>query len=155
MSEEMSQEEIRERIFTLLNESPFYRYIGMEVIEAGDGRSRLRMPVKEDLKNLYGILHGGAIAALLGSSCSIAVGTMLGPDEASVTLDQRINYISNVRHGVLFGEGKAVHKGRYTGVGQAEVRDEEGNLVAVGMTTNFIIRRGESQVRDAKDPLHE
>lgn len=151
MSEEMSQEEIRQRIFTLLNESPFYRHIGMEVIEAGEGRSRLRMPVKEDLKNLYGILHGGAIAALLDSSCSIAVGTLLGPDEASVTLDQRINYISNVRHGVLYGEGKALHKGRYTGVGQAEVKDEEGNLVAVGITTNFIIRRGEAQVRDAKD----
>jgi acyl-coenzyme A thioesterase PaaI-like protein len=56
-----------------------------------------------------------------------------------------------VRHGVLYGEGKALHKGRYTGVGQAEVRDEEGNLVAVGTTTNFIIRRGESQVRDSKD----
>jgi uncharacterized protein (TIGR00369 family) len=155
MTDEMSLEEMKSKIFSLLNESPFYRYLGMEVVEAGEGRSRLRLPVKEDLKNLYGILHGGVIAALLDSSSSIAVGTLLGPDEAAVTLDQRINYISNVRHGMLFGEGKALHKGRFTGVGQAEIRDEEGNLVAAGMTTSFIIKRGESQVRDARDPVDE
>ncbi|RJP26271.1 MAG: PaaI family thioesterase [Actinobacteria bacterium] len=155
MNEEMSLEEIRKRIFELLNGSPFYRHIGMEVVEAGEGRARLHLPVKEELKNLYGILHGGVIAALLDSSCSIAVGTLLGPDEAAVTIDQRINYISNVRDGVLYGEGKALHRGRYTGVGQAEVRDEDGNLVAAGMTTQFIIKRGESQVRDAKDPVDE
>jgi len=155
MPEEMSPQEVRERIFGLLNSSPFYRYLGMEVLNAGEGRSRLRLPVKDELKNLYGILHGGVIAALLDSSCSIAVGSLLGPGEAAVTIDQRINYISNVREGVLYGEGRALHKGRYTGVGQAEVRDEDGNLVAAGMVTVFVIRHGESQVRDAKDPVDE
>ncbi|MBC7230975.1 MAG: PaaI family thioesterase [Actinobacteria bacterium] len=155
MGEELSREEIKERIFKLLNESPFYRHLGMEVVEAGEGRARLRLPVKDELKNLYGILHGGVIAALLDSSCSIAVGTLLEPDEAAVTLDQRINYISNVKEGVLYGEGRALHKGRFTGVGQAEVRDEEGNLVAAGMTTTFVIRRGVNQVRDARDPVDE
>ena len=155
MSEELSQEEIRRRIIKLLNDSPFYRHLGMEVVEAGEGRARLRLPVKDELKNLYGILHGGVIAALLDSSCSIAVGTLLETDEAAVTLDQRINYISNVKEGVLYGEGRALHKGRFTGVGQAEVRDEQGNLVAAGMTTSFIIKRGVNQVRDAKDPVDE
>ena len=155
MAEEMSMDEIRERIFGLLNGSPFYRLIGMEVVEAGEGRSRLRMPVKDDLKNLYGILHGGALAALLDSSGTIAVGTLMGTDEVAVTVDQRINYISNVREGVLYGEGKALHRGRYTGVAQAEVRDEEGNLVAAGMATIFFVKRGVSLVRDAKDPVDE
>jgi acyl-CoA thioesterase len=128
MPEEMSPEEVRSKIYEILNSSPYYRYLGMEVIEAGEGRARLRLPVKDELKNLYGILHGGVIAALLDSSCSIAVGSLMGPDEASVTLDQRINFISNVSRGVLYGEGKAVHKGRYTGVGQAEAGLPAGPL---------------------------
>jgi len=155
MAEEMDQEEIRQKIFALLNESPFYRHLGMEVVEAGEGRALLRLPIRGELKNLYGILHGGVIAALLDSSCSIAVGTLLGPDEAAVTLDQRINYISNAKEGVLYGEGRALHRGRFTGVGQAEVRDENGNLVAAGMTTSFVIQRSTSQVREAKDPVDE
>jgi len=155
MADEADREEIAEQIIALLNNSPFYRYLGMEVLEAGGGRSRLRLPVKDDLRNLYGILHGGVVAALLDSSCTIAVGSLMGRDEAAVTVDQCINYISNVSEGMLYGEGKAVHKGRYTGVGQAEVRDEDGNLVAIGMATIFFIRRGESQIRHAQDPIDE
>lgn len=155
MSGETGPREMRREILALLNGSPFYKHLGMEIVEAGEGRALLRLPVRDELKNLYGILHGGVIAALLDSSCSIAVGTLLGPDEAAVTLDQRINYIANVRQGVLFGEGKALHKGRFTGVGQAEVRDAEGNLIAAGMTTSFVIRADTTGVRDARDPVDE
>lgn len=155
MSEEAGLEELREKVFSLLNNSPFYRHMNMEVLEAGQGRARLRLTIGNEHKNLYGILHGGVIAALLDSTCSIAVGTLLDLDEAAVTLDQRVNFISNVKDGVIYGEGRAMHKGRYTGVGLGEVRDEEGNLVAVGMTTVFVIRRGETQVRDSRDPVDE
>ena len=155
MTDEVNQEEIGERILSLLNNSPFYRLLGMEIEEAREGRSRLRLPVKTDHKNLYGILHGGVIAALLDTSCSIAVGSLMKEDEVSVTLDQRINYIANVSEGVLIGEGKALHKGRYTGVGQAEVRDDKGNLVAAGMATVFIIRREEGRNRDVRDSEDE
>jgi len=153
MSEEASLREIREKAFLLLNNSPFYRYLGMEVLEMGEGRARLRLTVKDEHKNLYGILHGGVIAALLDSAGTIAVGSLMNIGEVAVTVDQRINYISNVSKGVLYGLGKALHKGRFTGVAQAEARDEEDNLVAVGMATIFFIREGESQIRDAKDPV--
>ncbi|MDY6795513.1 MAG: PaaI family thioesterase [Actinomycetota bacterium] len=153
MADENDLEQIKQNIFGLLNNSPFYLHLGMEVVDAGEGRSRLRLPVKDEFKNLYGILHGGVVAALLDSSCTIAVGSLLDTDEAAVTVDQRINYISNVSGGVLHGEGRALHKGRYTGVAEAQVRDDEGNLVAVGMATIFVIRGGESQVRDSRDPV--
>ena len=32
---------------------------------------------------------------------------------------------------------------------------ENGNLVAAGMTTSFVIQRSTSQVREAKDPVDE
>jgi acyl-CoA thioesterase len=144
---------IKETLFSLLNNSPFYRHLGMEVVEAGGGRSILRLEVRDEHKNLYGILHGGVLAALLDSAGTIAVGSLMGPGEMAVTVDQRINYIANVSGGTLFGEGEALHKGRFTGVAQARVKDEEGNLVAAGMSTIFFIRAGEGKVRDSKDPV--
>ncbi|MDI6874801.1 MAG: PaaI family thioesterase [Actinomycetota bacterium] len=155
MTGEAGWKELREKMVALLNGSPYYRHLGMEVVETGEGLARLRLVVKDEHKNLYGILHGGVLASLLDSTCSIAVGTLLSPGEAAVTLDQRINFVSNVREGVLYTEGRALHKGRYTGVGYGEVRDEEGNLVAAGMTTVFVIRSGESQVRESRDPVDE
>jgi len=151
LPQESSGENIGQRLIDLLNAAPYYRFLGMEVVEAGDGRSRLRLPVRDEHKNIYGIVHGGVIAALLDSSCSVAVGSLMGPGEASVTLDLRVNYISNVSDGMLFGTGKALHKGRFTGVGQAEIRDGTGNMVAAGMVTLFFIRREESKAHASGD----
>lgn len=153
MVEEAERKKLVESMTLLLNNSPYYRHLGMEVVEVGEGFSRLRLAIREEHKNLYGILHGGVLASLLDSTCSIAVGTLLSPGEAAVTLDQRINFVSNVRGGTLYAEGRALHKGRYTGVGYGEVKDDEGNLVAAGMTTVFVIRSGETQVRDSRDPV--
>ncbi len=137
-------EPVKDQIISLFNNSPFYRHMGMELLEATQGRSRVRLPLKEEFKNLYGTIHGGAIATLLDSSCSIAAGTLMEPGEVAVTLNQRVNYIAQPQGSLLYAEGRAIHKGRYTGVGQAEVRDDQGNLVAVGTATIFIFRRQQS-----------
>jgi uncharacterized protein (TIGR00369 family) len=125
-------------LLDLINDSPFYRYMEMKVVEAGGGRARLEMPAKDEMCNLYGMLHGGAIATILDSSCGIAVGSLLKSGEIVVTVDMRINFISNLKGGYLIGEGEVVHRGKQTGIVEAKVRDESGNLVAVGMSTHLI-----------------
>jgi acyl-CoA thioesterase len=134
-------EELKEKILAFLNASPFYQYLGMEVLDAGDGICRLHLPIKGDLKNLFGMVHGGVISTLLDTACSIAAGTLMGEDEMAVTIDQTVNYVSNTSEGTLYAEGKAVHRGRNTAVAQAEVRDDRGNLVAYGTATIFVSRR--------------
>jgi uncharacterized protein (TIGR00369 family) len=134
----------REALKAALNNSPMYRYMQMEVVDAGEGRSRITLQGRKDLQNLYGILHGGAAATILDSACGIAVGSLLQPGEICVTIDLRINYIANVGEGVLTGEGHVVHRGRRTGVARAEVRDQEGNLIAAGMSTHLIYKPDES-----------
>lgn len=130
--------EQKQQLLDFLNASPFYHYMGMEALDAEDGRSHLRLTISENHKNLYGILHGGVIATILDSTCSIAVASLLEPGEFSYTLDQRINYIGNTRSGILVGRGQALHKGRKTAVSEGEIRDEEGNLIAVGMSTLYL-----------------
>lgn len=138
--------EDRERIeamAAILNASPVYRLLNMRVAGAGEGRSRLELDVGEDVKNLYGTVHGGMMAALVDSACGVALATRLREGEALVTLDLRINYLLPVRGGRLTAEGEVVHKGRRTGVAEASVRDGSGRLVARGVTTHFVRRADE------------
>jgi uncharacterized protein (TIGR00369 family) len=123
---------------SLLNSSPMYRHMRMEVQDAGEGRSRITLKATEQMHTLYGMLHGGVAATILDTACSIALGTLLEPGEISVTVDLRVNYISNLKEGTLACEGRVIHRGKQTGVSDAEVRDEAGNLVAVGMCTHLI-----------------
>lgn len=131
-------EDAGRKLMDLINDSPFYRYMDMKVVEAGEGRSRLTLQVKEEMKNLYGILHGGAVATILDSSCGIAIGSMLKAGEIVVTVDMRMNFVSNLRQGTLIGEGRVIHRGKQTGIVEAEVKDDRGNLIAVGMSTHLI-----------------
>lgn len=125
-------------LIRVLNASPAYRHIGMKVVLAEDGSSRIEMEVQEELKNLYGTVHGGLLATLMDSACGVALGSLLKAGESLVTLDLRINYLAPVKSGTVIAEGKVVHKGRQTGVAEATLKDETGRLAAKGMSTHFI-----------------
>jgi len=136
----MEREEFTKAIMTILNSSPYYQHMGMKAVHCADGTSRLEIRAEEHTKNLYGTVHGGVLASLVDSACGVALGTMLEEGESAVTVDLRINYIAPVREGLLIAEGKAIHRGRNTGVAEATLHNENGVLVAKGMTTHFIQR---------------
>lgn len=147
----MESNEMLNAMKQLVNESPFYRYMDMKVVSGGDGVSRLEMNTGQDHQNLYGILHGGAVATILDSACGIAIGTLLKAGEVVVTVDMRINFVSNIKGGTLVGEGNVLHRGRQTGVVEAKVTDEDGNLVAVGMSTHIICSPEDLRVSGAAE----
>jgi len=128
----------QDALIRVLNASPAYRHLGMKVVLAEEGSSRIEMEVLEDLKNLYGTVHGGMLATLLDSVCGVALGSLLRVGESLVTLDLRINYLSPVKSGTVIAEGKVIHKGRQTGVAEATLKDETGRLAAKGMSTHFV-----------------
>ena len=128
------------QVMEIVNASPVYRYLGIEVVHTEKGSSRLELMVREDLKNVWGTLHGGILATLLDSACGVALGTLLEPGEVMVTLDLHINYLAPFHNGTLIAEGKAVHKGRNTGLAEATIKDAGGRIIAKGMTTHFCKR---------------
>jgi uncharacterized protein (TIGR00369 family) len=134
----MENDENRKAFLKVLNSSPMYKHIGMKVIEAGEGKSKLMMSVSPELLNVYGMLHGGAVASLLDSACSIAAGTFLEPGEICVTVDLRVNFIANLSSGEIIAEGTLIHKGKQTCVARAEARDQGGNLIAAAMSTHLV-----------------
>jgi uncharacterized protein (TIGR00369 family) len=141
-------EETKRTLMGILNNSPMYRHMQMLVLDAGDGHSKLEMKAGKELHSLYGMLHGGVAATILDSACGIALGSLCEPGEMCVTVDMRINYISNMKEGILVGEGHVIHKGRQTGVVEAEIKDERGNLIAVGMSTQLICRPDDLRMAD-------
>lgn len=118
--------------------TPMYCHMQMEVQDASEGHSLVTLNAREQLHSLYGMLHGGVAATIVDSACGIALGSLLEPGEMCVTVDLRINYISNLKEGILVGEGRVIHRGKQTGVTEAEIKDEAGNLIAIGMSTHLI-----------------
>ena len=135
-----AQEKYLQLMKEAVNNSPYYRHIGMEVVEAGDGKSQLRLTGDRPLANLFGALHGGVTASLIDSACGVALGSILEPGERAVTADLRVNYIALAPCDAVTVEGEVLHKGKQTGVVEAVVKGPDGALLAKGMTTHIIQR---------------
>jgi acyl-CoA thioesterase len=136
----MGKEKYLEKIREVANKSPYYRLLGMEVMEIKEGESKIQMPFKQGLTHPYRMVHGGAIASLADSSVAMALISLVEPKERITTIEFKINFFAPVSKGDLEAHAKIIHKGSKTAVGDVEVKNEEGKLIAKLIAT-YSIRR--------------
>jgi len=123
-----------------LESGNFWKHIGMTTVVGVDGITRIQLTVNENLKQFYGNLHGGVIAALIDSAIAVAVNQQLDPGEGASTVEIKINYLRSISEGTLWAEGKVIQKGRKIVVAQGEIKNEAGQILAVG-TATFMVRQ--------------
>lgn len=127
-----------QRIMEMVNLSPIYEFLGIEVVKIGQGSSLLELPLRKGVTNLFGNIHGGILATLIDSACSVALGTVVEPGETAVTLDLQSNYFAPAHEDFVIAEGTVIHKGRHTSVVEAIIKDKEDCLIAKGKCTYFL-----------------
>lgn len=121
--------------------NPFFCLMGIEPESYGDGKARLSMVVRDDMKNGEGWLQGGMYAALGDEAIALAIYTQLSEGETIATVSCTIHFIRGVREGTIYSEGTVVRKGRSMIYAEATITDaKEGNLLA-RCTASFIVRQ--------------
>jgi 1,4-dihydroxy-2-naphthoyl-CoA hydrolase len=108
--------------------------IGLEWVEVTPERIVARIPVESNVQP-YGLLHGGATAALCETIGSLGAALVSGPESLPVGIELNVNHIRSVREGFVTGTGVPLHSGRRTAVWDMRVHDDDGRLVAVGRLT--------------------
>lgn len=108
--------------------------LGLEYLEFGPGRAVARIPVEQNTQP-YGILHGGATAALCESLGSWGTALAVGFDKQVAGIEINVNHIRAVRRGHVTATGVALHIGRTTAVWDFRINDDEDRLVAAARLT--------------------
>ncbi len=118
-----------------LDESPYQRFLGLELVRSEPGLVEIKLPFKDDFLRADGSdwYHGGVVAALIDIAGDYALWTEVG--NGLPTIDLRVDWLRPARRGALFAIGKSVKVGRTVCCADIEVRDEQGTLVAVGRGT--------------------
>lgn len=101
----------------------------MRVKECGAGYAILEMDLDEQLLNIYGLVHGGALFSLADTAAGAASFTT-GRD--SVTLNSSINYIRPASGGKLKACTSEIHAGKTTGVYEVFIYDDQ-NIFSPGL----------------------
>lgn len=124
--------------------APFYKLMGMELKELDRGFARVALPFRKELTQVYGRVHGGAIAALADTAVAFSLMTSIEPGQKITTVEFKINYLKPVSDGTIFGESRVVSQGRRLAIADMEVKNDAGELLAKGMATYMILeKRGE------------
>ena len=113
----------------------FSQWLGIEVLEIKEGYSKIKMLVREEMINGFGIVHGGVTFSMADSAFAFACNNR---NVLSVALDTSINFLKPVHVGdELIAEASEIHNGRSTGLYQIRIFNQHQHEVAVFKGTCF------------------
>ena len=131
------------RVRARAHENLFWRTIGIEVDDAREGWVRLRVRVRDDLRNAAGApVHGGVLSSLVDMAVGGALGTLHDSAAGGVgqsTLDLNVSFLAAGKDDQLVAEGRILKRGRTINFGEATITDGVGTVLAVGRATYMVI----------------
>jgi uncharacterized protein (TIGR00369 family) len=135
MNEKVIDEEFVRRAAEMIKKIPYPSLLGFELVDLKFGEATLKLVMRDQLRQPYGLLHGGATASLIDTAMAFACITCLAEGEQSTTIDLTVHYLRPVREGEIFCTARVVRSGRRIMTVSAEVVDETGKLVATSLST--------------------
>lgn len=113
----------------------FSQWLGIEILEIKEGYSKIKMTIRAEMINGFGIVHGGIAFSLADSAFAFACNNR---NNLSVALDTAINFTKPVHVGdVLTAEAKELHNGKNTGLYHITITNQKDHVVALFKGTCF------------------
>lgn len=103
----------------VLASQPFSQLLGAELNEFSAGSAELRVPVRDELKQHHGFVHGGVVSYAADNALTYAGGSVLGT--SVVTSEFKINYVRPAMGEYIVARASVVYSGRTQAVCRCEV----------------------------------
>ena len=119
----------------MLQKDLFSQWLGISLVEIKEGYSKIKMTVRPEMINGFGIVHGGIAFSLADSAFAFACNNR---NVLSVALDTSINFLKPINvNDMLIAEAIEIHNGRSTGLYHINIINQNKQIVAVFKGTCF------------------
>ena len=123
-----------------LNKNTLMETLDIEFTEVGNDFVTAKMPVNSRVYQPYGILHGGATAALAETVGSSASALFIDTEKYIIKgIELSINHLKSKKQGTVFATAKAIHRGRTTHLWEIKIVDERDRVISLCKITNYIL----------------
>jgi len=115
--------------------------LGFEFLESSAEVCRARFTVEDRVRQPFGLVHGGAYAALAETMVSLATHAAVSEHgDFAVGQSNRTDFLRSVTDGSVLAVGRPRHRGRTTWIWDVDFTDDHGRLCAISRVT-LAVRR--------------
>ena len=118
-----------------LDNLPFAKLMGMRLADIRPNEAVVEIEMRDDLRQPSGVLHGGVTATLIDTAMAFAVRTYLTDTEPTATIDLTVHFLRPHVEGKAICTARVVRPGKRIFTVSADVHNEEGQLIATGLST--------------------
>ena len=112
------------------------------MVDKHDDGVTVECPVREDLLNPMGVVHGGVTTSVADAAMGVALTRHFGREKSVTTIELKINFLRPIVEGKIVARARIVRAGRRICVGQVDVFNAEGKAVAVALMTFAVLEGG-------------
>jgi uncharacterized protein (TIGR00369 family) len=139
MMNETSSHTYLEWLKNEFEESPFWQHMGITFDRLKPDDVVIKMPVKKEILNSNGVLHGGAVTTILDSIIGATIRSTGNVRVATVSLTTQ--FISPVTEGTLFASAKVMNPGKRIQYVESKVSNEKGEIIGTALGTFALLKK--------------
>lgn len=101
--------------------------IGARMTRVEPGRVEIELPVRDDLGQQHGFVHGGVVGMIADSAGGYAAFTLMPVDASVLTVEFKVNMLAPAEGEVLIARAEVLKPGRSLSVVRADVWARSGD----------------------------
>ena len=116
--------ETKEAYFKEVSREPYARLMNIRLLQVDNGYAACEMEYTDEMDNIHGMAHGGAIFSLIDEAFEISSNSH---GTVAVALNMNVTYVKPAKKNtILRAESRETSRGNKTATYQITVRDDEG-----------------------------
>jgi uncharacterized protein (TIGR00369 family) len=114
----------------------FDALLGLELLECTEELVRAAVPVRAELLQPFGLVHGGVFATIAETLASVGTAVVVFADgNGAMGLSNQTSFLRPITEGTIHGQAVRRHRGRTTWIWDVEITDDAGRLCALSRMT--------------------
>lgn len=114
----------------------FNRYLGIRILRKHANGVTVECPVRRQLLNFAGVLHGGVTATM----ADVAVGqALMQRGHKTTTVELKINYLRPITGTTVTARSRLLRIGKTLATARVDIFDDKKNLAAVALVTYMLL----------------
>ncbi len=114
----------------------FDALLGLRLVECSEELVRAQLAVRDELRQPFGLVHGGVFASIAETLASVGTAVVVGPQGmAALGQSNQTSFVRPIADGTIHARAIRRHRGATTWIWDVEISDDDGRRCALSRMT--------------------